>query len=84
MIEISKGIDEYGDTVYKFDRIDEDGEHWSLGGATIRKQDEGTEDEMVWWSGYFDTDPISFDGDDELVGIIRKRKPADKDDIRFA
>lgn len=78
MIKITKTNDEY-----TFEREDEGGVLWSLGNATIRKQDEGTDDEESWFEGYFDTQAISFEDDDELVRIIKKRK-GNAEEVRFA
>lgn len=74
MIKITKNTDANGDLAYSFEREDEDGELWGLGDATVRKQDEGTEDEMVWFAGYFDTREISFADEDEMMRTLRKRK----------
>lgn len=78
MIKITKTTDGY-----TFEREDEDGELWGLGSATVRKQDEGTDDEEAWFEGYFDTQSISFEDDEELVSIIKKRK-GNAEEVRFA
>lgn len=82
MIKITKSTDEYGDAMYSFSRVGENGEEWELGDAAMRKQDEGTEDELVWWEGYFDTKEISFGTEDHLLETIKRRKAGDE--VRFA
>ena len=58
---------------YAFFGMDEDGERWELGSATERIQDEGTEDEYRYFSGYFDTQKIEFDDAEHAARIIKKR-----------
>lgn len=48
-----------------------------LGSASMRVQDEGTEDELRWFEGYLDTRAVSFDDEDELVRIVKRRFPDD-------
>ena len=68
---------------YDFYAEDEDGKLWDLGHATMNEQDDGCEDygNYVWFDGSFDTRSIVFDDDDELVKIIRQRKP--HEDVYF-
>lgn len=56
-----------------FYAIDEDGDRWELGYATECVQDEGTEDEYRYFSGYFDTQKIEFDDAEHAARIIKKR-----------
>ena len=58
--------DQYGDPMFVFVSVDEDGEEWPLGSATLRIQEEGTEDEMRWFDGYYDTKHVAFDNAKQL------------------
>ena len=60
---------------YDFYAEDEDGKLWDLGHATMNEQDNGDDENYIWFDGSFDTRSIVFDDDDELVKIIRQRKP---------
>ncbi|MEG0374643.1 MAG: hypothetical protein RR505_12580 [Raoultibacter sp.] len=78
MIEITKKYDDFGDQMYEFSRIDEDGNSWELGRATMRKQDGALEDESFWFEGFFDTKAVFFHDDEELACWLKKWKSQDE------
>lgn len=74
MIIIKRGVTDWNTKSYGFYGEDEDGELRNLGGATERVQDEGTDEELHYFEGYFDTRAISFANEAELDRIIRRRE----------
>jgi len=67
--------------VYLFYGENEDGEMLKLGQARVREQENDEEETLVWYEGFFDTRPISFDDDDDLIRNIKRRKP--HEDVYF-
>ena len=66
---------------YDFYSEDEYGKLWDLGHATMNAQDNGDDENYLWYEGFFDTRSISFDDDDDLIRNIKSRKP--HDDVYF-
>lgn len=74
-IIIKKTNDEFGDTRYDFIGETDYGEEYDLGHATQRIQDEGTEDEMIWWEGRIDGREIMFWDEEDLESTIKRHNP---------
>ena len=66
---------------YDFYAEDEDGKLWDLGHATMNEQDNGDDENYIWYEGSFDTRSISFYDDDDLIRNIKRRKP--HEDVYF-
>lgn len=69
MIQVTKSLNDFNEIQYTFERIDEDGNAWNLGEATLNSE--------LIYVGSFDTHAIMFANDEDCYNYIHKKKPND-------